>query len=268
MSTTPAAPASDEETTVITLSLSGFVEGKGIISPKTIDIAHLGKYLQEVSELVRGSNKDRLSVVPVEIEDGSVKLIVYLCSLLASSFLTDMRNIKAGEYDTVSPKRVEILRKWEKRAVKDSISYQIGEGYKGEYRLLTISKHKKLPADVTKNIWLQTEKIIEGTVLNAGGARSSNIHLDTPHDERLIIDVSDEHFHDLRQNIIKQHIKMRVKCETNIITGNSRKYSLIAFIFPKVWDESRFRAICSKATNDWKDIPDAAEWVNKLRGNI
>ncbi len=60
---------------------------------------------------------------------------------------------------------------------------------------------------------------------------------------------------------------LHVTAEENLANGELRNLRLIAFAdYEPTYDESAFNRMVERGTIAWADVPDAAQWVENLRG--
>jgi hypothetical protein len=233
------------------------------VRPTHVPLALLGEFQRDVSEFLRGSNKELdPAEVLVAIEPGS--LVIAASGLLAASSLwadvAQMQN--PATLGLIDPKRAAVIERWQVAARNSAHrSYQVAD--KNNRIAVRINADSDFRNQI-EAIWVAVEKYVEGTVVDWGGANKANVHLRVQGGKVLIISASQQLLADEERNRLYRPALLRVSAEENLNTGELRKLNLLAFEADKPgWNETAFNRLVEKGTQAWADTPD--DWLEKLR---
>jgi hypothetical protein len=112
------------------------------------------------------------------------------------------------------------------------------------------------------------EKYLFGRVVDMGGTQKANVHLVLEATGKTVIVSSSEEFlRDQEQNRLYHMVLVHVRAEQHTGTGEFRSVRLIDFVnYDPSYDEEGLERFIEQGTQAWAGVPDAAEWVRKLRG--
>ena len=233
------------------------------VGPKSVPLALLGQFQEEVQDFLRGSNKDvDTSQVLVSIEEGSLAIVV--TGLLAASDLwKDLARLdNCAALGLIDPKRAAVVERWQLAARKHPHrSYRLAD--KGGKLSVRVDARTDFRNQV-EAIWVPVEKYLLGTVVDWGGKTSPNVHLDLGNGRTLKITSAQKLLANEKENRLYKQALLFVSAEENLRTGDLRNLNLISFAEHRpVWDETEFEKLVQKGTRAWADTPN--NWLEKLR---
>ena len=243
------------------------MEGRPI-TPANVDLLTLHQFMGEVIELIQGEAKRAEMGQPsVAIEDGSVKLISVVASLVASSFHADMKALaSSADLDAISPKRAQVIEMWQGRTTKSDSKrrYSIApDAARHNGVMVQIDRESTFRHHQLDN-WVRSEKYISGRVVDLGGKTKPNIHLVLPSGDSIKIDASESQLEGA--DYLYKAITLNVIAMEHIRNGELRDLRLIDVVRPlKEIDEDKLKALWRKGRKAWAEITSPTEWVEHLR---
>lgn len=243
------------------------VEGRPL-TPKNVDLLTLHQFMGEVIELIQGEAKRAEMGQPsVAIEDGSVKLISMVATLVAASFQADMETLaRTADLDAISSKRAQVIETWQGRSTKSDSKrrYSIAPGDKtAADKILQINSQSTFRHYQLDN-WVRAEKYLSGRVVDLGGKTKPNIHLVLPTGESIKVDASESQLEGA--DYLYKAITLNVIAMEHIRTGELRELRLIDVVRPlKEIDEDKLKSLWRKGRAAWSEITSPTEWVAHLR---
>jgi hypothetical protein len=239
------------------------------LTPETVDLPTLRGFLEEVETLVKGDVlSETLAQSRVRIEEGSLKVVALVSSLLAANVKADIAKLKeTGDLDAIQPKRAQIIERWQTRARRSPYRrYAIGD---------TEHDHQVRIEDTTtfqhrsENAWVAVEKYLTGKVVDAGGKQNPNVHLvlaDSGDD--VLVQATEQQLGEEKDNQLYKEVTLRVQAEQHLRTKALRNIRLIQFL-PRGTevDEQALGSLWEKGREAWKDVKSPKDWVDNLRGN-
>jgi hypothetical protein len=238
-----------------------------MVSPAHVPLVLLSEYQKDVNEFLRGSNRDiDLSKIIVSIEEGSLAFVA--AGLLeARALWNDLEQLSFTEsLSLIDPKRASVIERWQIAAQKNS---------NRRYSVSDPSKQVFFSIDSTSNLqrtedsWVYVEKYLHGNIVDMGGSTKPNVHLKLESGETLTIASTQELLAQGEENRLYRPALLHITAEENLHTGALRNLNLIAFEdYRPSYNEKEFRLMVEKASQAWPDVPNATEWVEKLRGNL
>lgn len=236
------------------------------LSPDNFDVKEIVSMLQNVEDLLYPSNKKDRPLISYNIQDGSVKHL-FKTSLQAiigfSAVLTQIQ--KTNSIDFLEYKTAQAIENIQNFSYQKNYDFEIKSSVDNN-TVLKINPATKFFR--TENIWVEAELYFYGTLTNAGGKNSINIHLDTDEFGSWTIDTDKDFLKEKEENILYKNFGVRALGKQNIETGEIDKRSLklieIVDYSPK-YDDDYLNSLIEKAKNNWKGV-DADEWLNQIRG--
>lgn len=243
------------------------MEGRPL-TPENVDLLTLHQFMGEVIDLIQGEAKrSEMGLPSVAIEDGSVKLVSAVASVVASAFQADMETLaRSADLDAISPKRAQIIETWQSRSTKsDSKRHYsiVPDAERKDAMMLLISRdsvfrHHQLDQ------WVRAEKYISGRVVDLGGKTKPNIHLVIPSGESIKVEASESQLEGA--DYLYRAITLNVSAMEHIRTGELRDLRLIDVVRPlKEIDEDKLKSLWRKGREAWAEIASPTEWVERLR---
>jgi hypothetical protein len=238
-----------------------------MVSPAHVPLVLLSEYQKDVNEFLRGSNRDiDLSKIIVSIEERSLAFVA-TGLLEARALWNDLEKLSFTEsLSLIDPKRANVIERWQIAAQKNS---------NRRYSVSDPSKQVFFSIDSTSNLqrtedsWVYVEKYLHGNIVDMGGSTKANVHLKLESGETLTIASTQELLAQGEENRLYRPALLHITAEENLHTGALRNLNLIAFEdYRPSYNEKEFRLMVEKASQAWPDVPNATEWVEKLRGNL
>ncbi|MFT3780686.1 MAG: hypothetical protein QM790_01635 [Nibricoccus sp.] len=237
------------------------------VSPEHVLWGQMRKFQDEVQQLILGSNKSSLDAAVVTVKHGSYGLLLPIPEEVEESFNNDMAaaNSEAAEVEA-DPKRFEILRKWQRRAVMEGHVYDIRPRSTAT-RLQAFKITEDTVIKRTKeDVWIPTEATLLGRIVNAGG-EDANIHVRLRDNPKPVIVWVDSELLEREAYPFSGEKLLRVTAERNGRTGELRNYRLIAFVrYTPAYDETAFQKMLAAGAEAWSDVNDPVAWVREQRG--
>lgn len=237
------------------------------VSPEHVSWGQMRKFQDEVQQLILGSNKSSLDALVVTIKHGSYGLLMPIPEDVGDSFDQDMAaaNSDAEEVEG-DPKRFEILRKWQRRAVMEGHVYDIRPtDSKTRFPAFKITEDT-IVKRTKEDVWIATEIMLLGKITNAGG-EDANIHVRLRDNPKPVIVWVDLDLLEKEAYPFSGEKLLRVSAERNSRTGELRDYKLIAFLrYAPVFDEMAFQKMLVAGAEAWADVKDPVAWVREQRG--
>jgi hypothetical protein len=238
------------------------------LTPETVDLPTLRLFLEEVETLVKGNVlSETLSQSRVKIEEGSLKVVALVSTLLAADVQTDLAKLnETGDLDTIQPKRAAIIEQWQSRARRlPHRAYAVGDGRQPKVRIESTTSFQH----GSEKSWVAVEKYLTGRVVDVGGKQNPNVHIvlsDSGTD--LVVQATEQQLADEKENQLYKEVTLHVQAEQHLRTKALRNIRLVQFL-PRSADvdEDALKSLWEKGRDAWKDVESPTDWVEKLRGN-
>lgn len=240
------------------------------LTPETVDLPTLRAFLDEVETLIKGNVAGAavtLADSRVRIEEGSLKVIALISTLLASDLNADLSQLReTKDLDVVQPKRAEVIEQWQARARRMPYrSYVIGETREAKIEIARTSEFQHSG----EKAWVLVEKYLSGRVFDIGGKQNPNVHVmlaDSGKD--MVIQATEEQLGGERENLVYKEVTLHVQAEQHLRTKSLRNIRLLQFL-PQATDvdEDALQSLWEKGREAWKDVDSPTDWLEKLRGN-
>lgn len=235
------------------------------VGPKFVPLSLLGEFQRDVAEFLKGNSREiDPSQVMVSVEEGSFALVV-TGVLAATSLWADLNSLNASKsLDAIDSKRAAVVERWQTVSRQHpSRSYAVGDVGKNSIF------HVNASTDFLRGeeIWVTVEKYFYGRIVDLGGKKKPNVHLELEGGGTVTIAASQDMLAEEEHNRLYRQALLRVSVEENLITGATRNPSLLGFENHQ-WgfDEREFEELVRIGTRAWADVPNATEWVEELRG--
>jgi hypothetical protein len=239
------------------------------VTPDTVDLPTLRGFLEEVEGFVKGDEPNpNLRESQVKIEEGSLKVMVFVPIILAHSVTADLERVaESGDLDSMQPKRASILEKWQARSgSSESLSYSLGLENSVE-PIVRISKENQLKHGQADS-WVAIEKYISGRVVDQGGKKKPNVHLVLEDGSSLKVSATEALLAAEKDNHLYQEMTLRVEAEEHLQTGALRNIRLLEFQKQETEiDEEALEKLWKRGTEAWSSVKDSVKWVEELRGH-
>ena len=115
--------------------------------------------------------------------------------------------------------------------------------------------------------WVQVERYVRGEIQDLGGATKPNAHVKLPDGSTLTVTAERDVLRDDTVNRLYKMAMLCIKADYNVLTRELRNARLVEFVdyAPRV-DEEELARMTRRGANAWKDVADATNWVDELRG--
>jgi len=256
-----------EKLTALEFSVHDVIGGQAL-TPETVDLPMLRGFLEDVETLIKGDVLGAtLSDSRVRIEEGSLKVVALVGSLLAADTQSDFVKLdQTGDLDSIQPKRAEVIERWQTRARRlPNRSYSIGTG---TGKTLGISGSSQFQHH-GENAWVNVEKNITGKVVDLGGKQNPNVHLVAiDSGESLRVSATEQQLGAEPENQLYKEVTLQVQAQQHLRTKALRNLRLIRFLPQSTdVDEDALARLWQKGREAWKNVKSATGWVEELRGN-
>jgi hypothetical protein len=241
--------------------------GEQPLTPETVDLPTLRGFLDDVEKFIKGDVLSAtLAESRVKIEDGSLKVIAFVSTLMAANVQEDLTKLsRTRDLDTIQPKRAQIIEQWQSRAGRMPYrTYSIGDRKQPKIRIGSETTFQR----GSENAWVAVEKYLTGRVVDAGGKQNPNVHLVLDSGAEMIVDATEQQLGEEKENQLYKQVTLRVQAEQHLRTKQLRHIRLLEFL-PRSADvdEEGLAALWKKGRKAWHDVKSPSEWVDQLRGN-
>ena len=235
-------------------------------NPERVRLADLADFSADVAAFLRGDGKEvDLKTLEVAVVYGS--LGIRTAPLLAAPHLfNDLRVLQNSELlDNLDVKRRDVMTRWQKAARQTrQLAYRISAPFLD--RPIVVNAESDYHSDDADQ-WVQVERYIRGEIQDLGGATKANAHVKLPDGSTLKVTTDRDVLRDDTVNRLYKLAMLRIKAEYNVLTRDLRNARLVEFVeyAPQV-DEEDLARMTRRGANAWKDVGNATEWVDELRG--
>jgi hypothetical protein len=237
------------------------------LSPDNYDVKEIISMLQNIEDLLYPTNKKDRPLITYDLQEGSVKHI-FKTSIQAiigfSAILTQIQ--KSNSIDFLELRTAQAIENIQNFSYQKNYDFEIKSSVDNE-TVLNINPSSQFLR--TENIWVEAELYFYGTLTNAGGKSSINIHLDTDEFGSLTIDTDKDFLMEQEENLLYKKYGIRALGKQNVETGeiDKKTLKLVELIdFAPKYDDAYLNTLIKKAKGNWKGInPD--EWLNEMRGD-
>ncbi|WP_288254689.1 hypothetical protein [uncultured Hydrogenophaga sp.] len=247
--------------TVALIDRSGGYEA----SPDRVRLSSLVDFAGDVATFLRGDTKEvDPQALDVAIRSGS--LAIETMPIAAPKLLRDLQHLATNELlDAVDAKRRSVFESWQKLVKKNAdFSFCISAPFLS--RPIVVSRETDFHADDADQ-WVQVERYVRGEVQNLGGTVKPNAHVRLPDGSTLLVTAEKDALRDDTSNRLYKIAMLRIRAEYNVLTRELRNARLVEFVeyAPRVDDEELAR-LNRRGQEAWKDVGNATEWVDQVRG--
>lgn len=240
------------------------------IGPENISLPLLVEFAEQVSTFLRGSSKADLKNIKAVIKTGSFALEVEAPTQLLEPAIRDYQTIREHKsLADVDPIRAQIIENWQSLAVKNSgriYKLFIDSADANKIKPLIISSDTSYKTQ--KELWADVELYTYGSVYDLGGKSQPNVHLQLADGRSVRVQASIDTLAGDRVNRLYSKQLVRIKAQQNLQTKEYRDETLVSFEkYNPHFDEDEFQAIVRQGRLAWKNVKNATEWVENLRGN-
>jgi hypothetical protein len=236
------------------------------IAPERIPLAWLREFAAEVEEFLRGDSRE-VDTTQTDVTIGTGSLQITAASIVAAPRLrADLKALQASPFiDDLEPRRRRIVETWQRRArLEGGRTYVISASSRQRTKISAESDFHAEDA----NRWVQTERYVRGEIVDMGGKAAPNVHVVLEDGSSLKIDADKLLLAREESNRLYKSALLRIRARYNLVTREYRDASLIEFVeyAPRFTDADEAR-LTERGAAAWKDVDDAAAWVEEQRGN-
>lgn len=248
----------------VTISLHDTSRGFEV-SPERVPMAVLREFAKDAEDLLRGDGKTVDSnALEVKIVKGSLQFVTQPVS--ASDLFSDLQSLLTSQLlDNLQAKRRDVVAKWQKLA-RTSRQIQIkisGAWLQHEIVISADTDYRSDDADQ----WVKVERYLRGEIFDLGGKGVANAHMLLPDGTLLKVQTSKDAIRADKTNRLYKPAMVRIRAEYNVQTREYRDAQLIEFVEHDFkFDQDAFDRMTARGTAAWKDVPNATDWVDGLRG--
>ena len=250
----------------IQIRISGF-EGGHELTPDTYDIKDLREMLENAEGLFYSGSQKRPPVT-LQIEKGSVvhKFVTNIQTVVQFGALL-MLISQTSSLDGLDAPTATAFENIQKMARARDLSFSFSTSQdNASYNPLVISQNTDLRRSET--LWADSEFYFYGSIVNAGGKKDANIHLDVKGIGLINIESGKDYLKNQEKNLLYHECGVRVRGKQNIETGEMdlKNLQLIELVdYSPKFDEDYIDALVRKAYPKMKDVnPD--KWMDEIRG--
>ncbi|MFA5985418.1 MAG: hypothetical protein WC782_15480 [Methylococcaceae bacterium] len=236
------------------------------VKPSHVPLALLGEFQKDVSEFLKGANRDiDPAKVLVSIEDGSLALVA-TGLLTASTLWVDLEHLKSSNsLSLIDSKRASVVERWQALAQKNpQRRYSVtDQSTQISFLIDSTSNYHR-----TEDTWVSVEKYLHGIIVDMGGSTKANVHLRLENGVTLTIASTQDKLALDEKNRLYRPALLHVTAEEHLLTKELRNLHLFDFeVHQPNYDDVDFNQMVERGTKAWADVPDTTEWLESLRSN-
>jgi hypothetical protein len=237
-------------------------------TPERVRLGDLADFSSDVASFLRGDSREvDTRTLEIAIKKGSIALQTTPI-LIAPTLFRDLRLLLEGEFlDNLDGRRREVISHWQKSARQSGqVAYQISAPFLD--RPVTINSESDYRADDADQ-WVQVERYIRGEIQDLGGQTKANAHVKLLDGSSLKVTTEKEVLRDDTINRLYKTSMLRINADYNVLTRELRNAHLIEFVeHSAIVDEDAISRLIRRGATAWKDVPNATNWVDELRGDV
>jgi hypothetical protein len=235
-------------------------------TPDRVRLELLAGFVNDVSQLLRGNLREvDPGQLDVSIRRGSLAIRTEAI-LGAPTLFRDLRSLLQSELlDSLDSKRRDVIERWQKSARQvQGLAFRITTPALD--RPVVIDERSDFRADDADQ-WVAVERYVRGEIQNLGGAKAPNAHIRLPDGTLLIVATDRAVLKDDNQNRLYKQAMLRIRARYNVLTHELRDARLVDFVeYAPRFDEADMERLTRRGAQAWKDVDDAAAWVEDIRG--
>lgn len=235
-------------------------------SPDRVRLGALADFTADVATLLRGADKEiDPGSLDVAVESGSLAIRTVPLAMAPTLFRDLLSLMNSERMDHLDSKRREVIERWQKRARNaGDIAFRISAPFLP--RPVLVSSESDFHSDDADQ-WVQVERYVRGEILDLGGATRANAHVRLPDGSTLKVTTEREVLRDDTTNRLYKQAMLRIRAKYNVLTRELRDAHLVEFVaYAPHFDESDMARLTRRGAEAWKDVGDATDWVEDLRG--
>ncbi|MBQ8225572.1 MAG: hypothetical protein IJZ86_09535 [Bacteroides sp.] len=238
------------------------------LSPSTYDIKELREMLDDVVNLLYPNNaKKNRPIVSYQMLEGSVIHRFTTTMQTVAQFAAVLSLVVSSQsLDGLELPTAMAFENIQKIAKARNYIFIFSTSQSETNSLLQITAQTDYRR--SENLWVDTEFYFYGLVVNAGGKKDPNIHLDVKGVGVLTISSPKEYLKKQEKNLLYHECGVRTIGKKNLETGDIDYSNLVLLELtdysPK-FDQKYLDSLIDKAYPRLKNI-DSEEWIHEMRG--
>ena len=248
---------------------AGAVAGQPVSALQGVPFTRFIEFNNDVQSYVQGSDsKTVLHDLNVQVHEGSYLLRVLLPIGLLPSLIADTAKLSTSTtLSDIDENRARVVQRWQERAKLEPTLTYIVRSPSGAFSPVIISKDSNLLRE-EKIVWVDVERYVIGEITDWGGAQNPNIHIRLRNSrETIIVDATADQIREQRDNLVFHKAIVHVRAKQNPKNGALDNYKLLALrAYQTDVEDARLQQLFEKGAKAWADVPEAAAWVEELRG--
>lgn len=251
----------------IQIHITGKEEGAPL-SPATYDIKELKELLDDVVNLLCPNTvKKQRPIISYEMLEGSVVHRFKTTMQIVAQFGAVIALVAQNQtLDGLELQTAIAFENIQKTAKARNYSFDFSTSLTNAEKPLTITAQTNFCR--SENLWAECEFYFYGNVVNAGGKKEPNVHLDVKGIGVLTISSPREYLKKQEKNLLYHECGVRARGKKNVETGeiDSGSLELLELIdYSPKFDEDYLNSLIDNASRRLKDI-DPVEWMREVRG--
>ena len=236
------------------------------ITPDRVPLAVLRIFSKDVEEFLRGDSGDvDTQTLDVAVVHGSLGL--RSAPTASPVLLGDIRSLSESEMlDGLAGKRRVVVERWQK-AARGARRWRVQISAPFLPQPVSINAETDFRTDDADQ-WVRVERYVRGEIEDLGGHSKPNAHIRLPDGKLLMVDAAREVLRDEQVNRLYKPAMVRISADYNVATREYRNARLLQFVEQaSALDDKDLARLTQRGAKAWVDVPDAAAWVDGLRGN-
>jgi hypothetical protein len=250
----------------ITIALTDHTAGFEA-TPDRVRLGDLAQFSSDVVTFLRGEDKEvDTNTLEVAVRKGSLA-IETAPLMVAPNLFRDLRILLSSELlDNLDAKRRDVMERWQKTARQTKqVAYRISAPFLE--KPIEINVASDYHADDADQ-WVQVERYVRGEIQNIGGSTKANAHIKLPGGNTLTVTTERDVLRNDTVNRLYKMAMLRIKAEYNVLTRELRNARLVEFVeHASAVDEESLSKLTRRGAVAWRDVPNATNWVDELRGD-
>ena len=234
------------------------------LTPDNYDITLMQSVLGYAITLLDLDRRKERPVTTFHVETGSVSNVFTTSKQKAAEFASVLALVvSSSSIDQLDARTAVAFEELQRFAIQNNFNLDISSSESKEHVVhITPTSYFRR----TESLWADAEVYYYGTIVDAGGKKKSNIHLDTK-DGLIMIDADKDILANISGNPLYRKYGVRAMAKQNVISGDIDRSSLklIEIIeFEPKFDMAYLEKKIEASTPVWSGI-DADEFLHEIR---
>ncbi|MFN8771140.1 MAG: hypothetical protein ACK5Z5_04545 [Neisseriaceae bacterium] len=242
-------------------------QGSLELTPEHYDIREIKDMLENVEKLIYSGDKKERPTITYQLESGSVRHIFKTSMQYVIAFNAIIGQISAtGSIDFLNLPTSQAIEHIQDIAYKKGYDFDIKTSLDAS-NVVHINKSTKFL--LPKNTLIDAEFYFYGKIIDAGGAKTANIHLATEEFGKLTIETPQDFLAKYENNFLYRNFGIRATGKQRMDTGEIERSSLkfLGLIdYNPAYDEAYLKSLRDKARKSWSSIKNPDAWLREMRG--